>query len=87
MTDERFGRAIALGIVVGAIAMFVVSTGIVLIGGQDLGVSALIGLWVGLMIGPYAGGLAMLSREKQDEDESDAHAPAEQREHDDLLAA
>lgn len=62
-SDATFGRAIAVGIVVGLAMMFVVVTGMVFIGGLSIGLSAGIAVWVGFVIGPYAGGLTMLGRE------------------------
>lgn len=62
MTDSSFYRAIMLGAAVGIVVMFVVATGMVFIGGQSLAVSAGVAVWVGIVIGPYVGGLAMVSR-------------------------
>ena len=62
MTDSSFYRAIMLGVVVGIAVMFLVATGMVFVGGQSLAVSAGVAVWVGIVIGPYAGGLAMVSR-------------------------
>ena len=65
VNDSAFLKAIEIGAVVGMAAMFLVVAGIVLLGGQDLKTAASIAVWVGFVIGPYAGGLGMLSRVKQ----------------------
>ena len=63
--DSAFLKAIEVGAVVGMAAMFAVCVAIVVIGGQSLKMAAGIAVWVGFVIGPYAGGLAMLSRVDQ----------------------
>jgi hypothetical protein len=63
--DSAFLRAIELGALVGMAVMALVVAGIVLLGGQDLKTASIIAVWVGFVIGPYAGGLGMLSRVKQ----------------------
>ena len=60
--DSAFLKAIEIGAIVGMAVMFLVTVGIVVIGGQSLKMGAGIAVWVGFVIGPYAGGLAMLSR-------------------------
>lgn len=80
MTDSSFYRAIMLGVVLGITVMFLVATGMVFIGGQSLAVSAGVAAWVGIVIGPYAGGLAMVSREesKRPAEVDQVPAPQEQ---------
>ena len=62
VNDSAFLKAIEIGAVVGMATMFLVCVAIVVIGGQDLKTAAGIAVWVGFVIGPYAGGLGMLSR-------------------------
>ncbi len=61
LQESALWRAIILGSFVGAAAMFLVGTAIVLVGGVSLGPAAAIGAWVGFVIGPYVGGFAMFS--------------------------
>ena len=54
---SRNQRFVVLGL-----AALVVVVAIVVIGGQSLKMAAGIAVWVGFVIGPYAGGLAMVRR-------------------------